>query len=248
MLTDPDRRFARHLALEGFGEAAQATLQKSSVLVVGAGGLGAPLLSYLAAGGIGRIGIIDHDHVELSNLPRQIIYEEGDIGRLKVQAAADRLSELAPYLEVDCYPQRLQEANASAIINRYDLVADGCDHFVTRHLVNRQCWQHGIPLVSASVLGFEGQMLTVIPRADTPCYQCLVPAIPEGPDRCSDTGVLGPVCGVMGSMQAVEVMQVLTQTHDSLAGKWLRYDARSHRLAVSKLSKDPACPICRQPA
>jgi Dinucleotide-utilizing enzymes involved in molybdopterin and thiamine biosynthesis family 2 len=169
-----NRRFARHLILDGFGETTQKKLAAARVLVIGAGGLGSALLSYLAAGGIGKLGIIDHDHVELSNLHRQIVHEYGDIGRLKIESAADRISELSPDCEVEVFAQRLSAQNARAIVSRYDLVADGCDDFATRLVVNAACWAEAIPLVSASAIGYRGQLLSVVPKQKSACYQCLV--------------------------------------------------------------------------
>lgn len=230
--------------LEGFGEQAQAKLQESSVLVIGAGGLGSVTISYLAAAGIGRIGIIDFDHVELSNLHRQIIHEEGDIGRLKIESAADRISELNPHVAVDVYAQRLNAQNARSIIARYDVIADGCDRFDTRLIANAASYSERKILVSASAIGYRGQLLSVNPHDHSACYQCLVPEAPEEPDRCSEVGVLGPVCGIIGSMQAVEIIKQLTGIGDNLTGKWLRYDALNHQHSISAITQEQACPIC----
>lgn len=239
------RRYARQLMLEGFGETAQNTLGASSVLVIGAGGLGSVTLSYLAAAGIGRIGIIDHDHVELSNLHRQIIHEEADINRLKVESAADRISELNPHIAVDIYAQRITAQNARAIISRYDLVADGCDRFETRLAVNAACWAEGKTLVSASAIGYRGQLLSVNPQANSPCYQCLMPEAPSEPDRCSEVGILGPVCGIIGSLQATEVIKQLTGIGENLTGRWLRYDALNHAQSISHIRKNASCAVCQ---
>lgn len=242
---DEARRFARQLMLEGFGERAQRALAASSVLVVGAGGIGSPVLSYLAAAGIGRLGVIDPDHVELSNLHRQIIHEEGDIGRLKVESAADRISELNPHIAVDVYAQRLRGENAAAIVSRYDLVSDGCDRFETRLMVNAACYAAGKTLVSASAIGYRGQLMSVVPTQHSACYQCLVPSAPREPDRCSEVGVLGPVCGVMGSLAAVEIIKQLTGIGTPLTGRWLRYDMLEMTQEIATIGKDPTCPICR---
>ena len=244
MSNDQQRRYIRQTTLAGFGEAAQAKLATASVLMVGAGGLGAACLPYLAAAGIGRIGIIDHDHVELSNLHRQVIYEEADINRLKVQSAADRLSELRHDLDVDVYAQRLTPQNAAAIIARYDLVADGCDRFETRLAVNAACWQQQKTLVSASTIGWQGQLLSVQPAQNSPCYQCLVPEAPSDPDRCSETGVLGALCGITGAMQASEIIKQIAGITPNLTGQWLRYDARSAQSKTATISKNPQCPVC----
>jgi molybdopterin/thiamine biosynthesis adenylyltransferase len=242
---DQQRRYARQRMLDGFGETAQSTLGSSSVLVIGAGGLGSATLSYLAAAGVGRIGIIDHDHVELSHLHRQIIHEDADINRLKVESAADRISELNPHIAVDVYAQRITEQNARAIISRYDLLADGCDRFDTRLAVNAACWAERKTLVSASALGYRGQLLSVSPAEKSACYQCLVPEAPSEPDRCSEVGVLGPLCGIIGSMQATEIIKQLTGIGENLTGRWLRYDALNHTQAISHIRKNPSCAVCR---
>lgn len=239
-----ERRYIRQTTLEDFGEAAQQKLSESSILVIGAGGLGSASLSYLAAAGIGRIGIIDHDHVELSNLHRQIIHEEGDINRPKALSAADRLSELNPHIAVDVHAMRLTQANARSIIARYDLIADGCDNYETRLIANAACWSEGKTLVCASAIGYRGQLLSIVPAENSPCYQCLVPEAPNEPDRCSEVGVLGPLCGIIGSMQATEVIKQLTEIGESLTGKWLRYDARMHDMRISTINKNSECPIC----
>lgn len=240
MMNDP-RRYARHILLPEIGEAGQQKLADSAVLVIGAGGLGSAVIAYLAAAGIGRIGIIDHDHVELSNLQRQIIHEDGDIGRLKVESAADRISELNPHCAVDIYPRRLVAENAASIIARYTIVADGCDNFTTRLIVNAACMQSGIPLVSAAVKAFEGQLMTFPADGTSPCYQCFVPESPPEAS-CKETGVIGPLCGVMGSMQALEVIKALLGL-PTLSGKLLRYDALTHRQRISTLPRNAECPL-----
>lgn len=244
-LTDNDRRrYARQLMLEGFGEAAQSRLAGASVLVIGAGGLGSVTLSYLAAAGIGRLGIIDFDHVELSNLHRQIIHEQADVGRLKIESAADRVSELNQDVAVEVYAQRLSERNAAGLVSRYDLVADGCDRFDARLAANAACYAAGVTLVSAAALGWRGHLLSVVPSERSPCYRCLVPEAPDEPDRCSEVGILGPLCGIIGSMQAMEILRQLTGTGEPLTGRWLRYDARTHRQSIATIERDPHCPVC----
>ncbi len=242
---DAARRYARQIMLNEFGDTAQKALSASSVLVIGAGGLGSATLSYLAAAGVGRIGIIDHDHVELSNLHRQIIHEDADINRLKVESAADRISELNPHVAVDVYAQRITEQNARAIIARYDVVADGCDRFETRLVVNNACWAEQKTLISASAIGYRGQLLSVNPRENSACYQCLMPEAPSEPDRCSEVGVLGPVCGIIGSMQATEIVKQITGLGDNLTGRWLRYDALGPDQTISRIRKNPSCAVCQ---
>lgn len=245
MLCDPDqRRYARQLMLAEIGVPGQQRLAESSVLIVGAGGLGSVVIAYLAAAGVGRIGVIDHDHVELSNLQRQIIHEQADCGRLKVESAADRISELNPQVRVDVFPRRLNEQNAQSILRGYDVVADGCDDFATRQHVNAACTALAIPLVSAAVKGFVGQLSVFHPAAGSACYRCLVPDVPPRADTCREVGVVGPTCGTFGSLQAMEVMKLLLGRGDTLLGKLLRYDLLSHRQSVGTILTDPACPIC----
>lgn len=238
------RRFSRHIMLDAIGETGQQALLNASVLVVGAGGLGAALIAYLGAAGVGRIGIIDHDHVELSNLHRQIIHEQADVGRLKVESAADRLSELSPDTQVDIYPQRLGDHNTS-IIARYDMVADGCDNFATRFAVNRACIHLKKPLVSAAIKGFSGQLMTIKAFGDdpTPCYQCFVPEVPNEANTCREVGVIGPLCGILGSLQALEVMKVILGL-PILTHRLLRYDAMTNQQQLVALTRDPDCKAC----
>lgn len=243
---DDARRYSRQTMLPEIGEAGQQRLSESKVLVIGAGGLGAAVLSYLAAAGVGTLGIADGDHVELSNLNRQIIHEHGDIGRLKVESAADRISELNPDIRVDVYPRRITAENAASYIRNYDLVVDGCDNFQTRFVVHEACLQLKKPLVSAAVRGWSGQISTfkAYLGGAHPCYRCLVPDIPPQPNNCSETGVIGPLVGVMGSMQAVEAIKELLGAGESLSGQLVRYDALSGQFSKTLLKADPACPCC----
>lgn len=246
MLSDSDlRRYARQIMLSDIGQEGQLRLANSSVLVVGAGGLGSVVIAYLAAAGVGRIGVIDHDHVELSNLQRQIIHEDADCGRLKVESAADRISEINPQVKVDLFPRRLNAQNAQSIVRGYDVVADGCDDFETRHAANAACAALGIALVSAAVTGFAGQLAVFHPAQGTACYRCFVPEIPPRANACREVGVVGPACGVLGSLQAMEVMKLLLKRDDALLGKLLRYDVLSHRQTLSDIVADPTCPVCK---
>jgi len=182
MNLDQQRRYARQIMLAEVGEAGQQKLLDACVLIIGAGGLGSALISYLAAAGVGTIGIIDPDRVELSNLARQIIHETGDIGRLKVESASDRIAEINPEVKVTTYPFALTEANAAEVMADYDLIADGCDNFATRFVVNRTCLTLKKPLVSAAIAGWQGQVITVAPHLipGSACYQCFVsPEVPE---------------------------------------------------------------------
>lgn len=241
------RRYARHLLIPEIGEAGQQKLLESSVLVIGAGGLGAAALSYLAAAGIGRIGIVDHDHVELSNLNRQIIHESGDVGRRKVESATDRISEINPECRVETYAEKLNDDNSAIIIKgSWNIVLDGCDNFPTRFVVNAACHAANLPLISGAVRGLEGQITTFTSYrgAGYPCYRCLVPELPPDRNDCAEGGILGPVVGVIGSLMAVEAIKEITGLGESLSGRLLRYDAGTARWRESTLSKDPECPVC----
>lgn len=244
-LSDDDlRRYARQIMLPEMGPAGQLKLQSSSVLVIGAGGLGSAVIPYLTAAGVGKIGVIDHDHVELSNLQRQILFEHADQGRLKVESAADRISEMNPHTEVVVYPRRVTAENATYLLRGYDAVADGSDNFVTRLAVNAACVQLKIPLVSAAVKGFEGQLSSFDPHHDGACYQCLVPQIPPTPNNCTQVGVMGALCGIMGSMQALEIIKHLLQLPNLLQGKLLRFDGMNYRQRISTITQNPECPVC----
>ena len=183
--------------------------------------------------------------MELSNLPRQVIHETGDIGRLKVESAADRIAELNPEVKVTTYPFALTAENATEIISNHTIVADGCDHFGTRFIVNRTCLAHHIPLVSAAIAGWQGQLMTIAPHLslETGCYECF--AHPEAPEAntCLESGIIGPLAGIIGSMQALEVVNCILG-RPALLGKIARYDARTMEQRVSSLGVDPACPVC----
>lgn len=204
---DLQRRYARQIMLPEVGAAGQQKLLNARVLIVGAGGLGAPLITYLATSGIGHLGIIDDDRVELSNLPRQTLFETGDIGRLKVDAASDRVAELNPACHVTTYPFPLAAENARDIIASYDVVADGCDNFATRFLVNDTCVALGKPLVSAAISGFDGQVMTVMDGSAD--YRALVHPDALDANTCKESGVIAPLAGLVGSMQTLEVLRVL---------------------------------------
>jgi molybdopterin/thiamine biosynthesis adenylyltransferase len=247
-LTDEELdRYARHLVLRQVGGPGQARIRNSRVLVVGAGGLGSPVALYLAAAGIGRIGLVDDDRVSLSNLQRQILFRTADVGRPKVEAGAEALGALNPGVRVDMHPVRLTSANALALIADYDLIADGSDNFATRFLLNDACFFAGKTLVSAAVTEFEGQLATYKGHMrGYPCYRCLFPAPPpEGTvPSCSETGVLGAAAGVMGSLQALEVLKEAAGLETGLAGKILVYKALGTEFHTARLPKDPGCPLC----
>ena len=241
-------RYARHIILPEIGGAGQAALLRSRVLVIGAGGLGSALLLYLAAAGIGTLGVVDDDAVDLSNLQRQIIHDTGKIGTAKVASAAERMRALNPDVKVEAHAVRLTADNAADLVGRYDMVADGSDNFATRYIVNDACVLAGKPLISAAILRFEGQLSTFVSggAGDGPCYRCLYPEPP--PDdmvpSCAQAGVLGALAGVMGSLQAIEVIKQLLGLGNGLAGRLLLYDALGHGFRTLTVKRDPDCALC----
>lgn len=245
-LTDDQiERYARHLILKEVGGPGQQKLLKSKVLVIGAGGLGSPLLMYLAAAGIGTLGIIDHDRVDLSNLQRQIVHMTSSIGQNKVTSAKEMIKNINPDINVVTYHERLADDNAEKIISEFDIVADGCDNFTTRFLVNDICIMQKKPLISGALSQFDGQISTFKGyQSDKPCYRCLVPDHPKGVLSCAEAGILGAVAGVVGTMQAVEVLKELLNIGDSLAGKLVIYDSLSATSRTIRLPKDPGCKYC----
>ncbi len=246
MNSDHLRRYARHIVLPEVGEAGQAKLLSSSVLVVGAGGLGSVAIGYLAAMGVGRIGIVDPDRVELSNLQRQVLFETGDIGRLKVEASADRVEEVNPEITVEAYPFALDADNAPQMVARYDLVIDGSDNFATRFAVHGACRHEKKTLVSAAISGFSAQASSfkAYLGAPHPCYRCLVPDVPEREITCAQEGIVGALAGVMGSMQALEAVKELLGIGESLSGWLVLYDALSAQWRRTRLPRDPECKEC----
>lgn len=246
------QRYARHILLDEIGGRGQARLLASRVLVVGAGGLGSPLLLYLAAAGVGTIGIVDSDQVDLSNLQRQIVHPTARIGEAKVASARATLAAINPEIRVIEHQFRLDAANADRLIAGYDIVADGSDNFPTRFLVNDACFFGRKPLVSGAILRFDGQVATFKPYASDPdgghlpCYRCLYggpPPVGEVPS-CAEAGVLGAFCGVVGSLQATEVIKELLGIGDSLAGWLLILDALGSRFRKVRVKADPGCPLC----
>jgi len=241
---DQIRRYARHIILPEMGGAGQARLLGAKVLVVGAGGLGSPLILYLAAAGVGCIGVVDDDTVDLTNLQRQVIHTTGRIGQAKADSAKAMVAEINPEVTVVPHRLRLDSVNALEIIGGYDIVADGSDNFPTRFLINDACYLAGKPLVSAAVLRFDGQLATF--KAGGPCYRCLYPDLP--PDdlipSCAQAGVLGAMAGVMGSLQAVEVCKEILGIGESLSGGLLIVEALSTTFRKVRLKPDPACPLC----
>ena len=241
-------RYARHLILDEVGEDGQTALLRARVLVIGAGGLGSPLILYLAAAGVGTIGVVDDDVVELSNLQRQVIHATERIGTSKVESVAATVATVNPDVTIVRHDCRIGPANVLDIIGDYDVVADGSDNFDTRYLMNDACYLSRKPLVTAALLRFEGQMF-LFERDDEsrpPCYRCVFtePPDPALVPRCEQAGILGSICGVMGSLQATEVLKALLGLGDSLRGQMLIYDALGPVFRRIRLSRDPACRLC----
>lgn len=238
------RRYARHIILPEVGGTGQARLLRSKVLVIGAGGLGSPVVLYLAAAGVGTIGVIDDDEVDLSNLQRQVLHATSRIGMAKVESAQAAAAEINPDVRIVPHRLRLEKDNALELISQYDVVADGSDNFPTRFLVNDACRFAGKPLVSAAILRFDGQLATY--KQGGPCYRCLFrePPPPGQIPSCAEAGVLGAIAGTMGSLQATEVLKELLGVGDSLSGSLLIYDALSTGFRKVKVRPDPGCPLC----
>lgn len=245
-LTGPERtRYARHLLLPGFGASAQRRLRAARVLVVGAGGLGSPALLYLAAAGVGRIGVVDDDAVELTNLQRQVIHTVDEVGRPKTGSAARAVAALNPDVEVVEHRARLGAGNALDVLADYDLVLDGADSFATRYLVGDACVRLGMPHVWGSVYRYDGQA-SVWFAGEGPCYRCVFPAEPPAGSvpSCSTGGVLGTTCGVIGSVMAGEAVKLVTGVGEPLVGRLLLHDALRQEWGSLPVSADPGCPVC----
>jgi molybdopterin/thiamine biosynthesis adenylyltransferase/rhodanese-related sulfurtransferase len=238
-------RYSRHLLLPGVTLEGQKRLKGARVLCVGAGALGAPLGLYLAAAGVGRLGLVDFDTVELSNLQRQILYSSSDVGRPKVEAARERLLGLNPEVEVVTHAEKLTSENALELIGQYDLVADGSDNFPTRYLVNDACVLLGKPLVHGSIYQFAGQV-SVFDARRGPCYRCLFPQPPppELVPSCADGGVLGVLPGIIGSLQALEVLKLILGLGEPLLGRVVLFDALAFSFKELALRRDPHCAVC----
>lgn len=234
------KQYSRHLLLDKIGDEGQLKLKKAKVLVIGAGGLGCPILQYLAAAGVGTLGIIDSDHVDQSNLQRQVLYSHSEIGTNKAKAAAERLSQLNPYIQFDVYEFSLNNSNALGLFRDYDIIVDGSDNFPTRYLVNDACVLTDKPLVFGSIFKFEGQV-SVFNFNKGPTYRCLFPNPPKPGDvpNCSEIGVLGVLPGIIGSLQANEVLKLICEIGDPLSGKLLTFDALSLNQQIFSFSKNP---------
>jgi molybdopterin/thiamine biosynthesis adenylyltransferase len=234
-------RYARHLVLREVGGPGQQKLKGASVLIVGAGGLGSPAALYLAAAGVGTVMLADPDVVDRSNLQRQIIYAEADVGQPKAEAAADRLAAPNPHILVAGYDGAFDAESADELVAGVDLVLDGTDDFATRFAVNAACVRHGKTLVSGAIGRWTGQIGVF---AGQPCYQCLVPEIPPEAETCAVVGVVGALAGVIGSMMALEAVKLIVGAGEPLAGRLLIYDSLAGETRTVRVGADPACPVC----
>jgi molybdopterin/thiamine biosynthesis adenylyltransferase/rhodanese-related sulfurtransferase len=241
-------RYGRHLIMPEFGIEGQRRLKASSVLIIGTGGLGSPLALYLAAAGVGRIGLVDYDVVDETNLQRQIVHGQSSIGVTKVDSAERRLRDLNPFLIIDKYNVPLTSENALDILAPYDVIVDGTDNFPTRYLVNDACVKLGKPNVYGSILRFEGQ-LSVFYAQEGPCYRCMFPEPPPPGlvPNCAEAGVLGVLPGVIGTMQATEAIKLITGIGEPMVGRMLLYDASDMTFTTIKVRKNPNCPVCGIP-
>jgi adenylyltransferase/sulfurtransferase len=238
------RRYSRHLILPEVGGSGQRKLLSSKVLIVGAGGLGSPAALYLAAAGVGTLGVVDFDTVDLSNLQRQILHHMHDLGRPKVQSAVDTIADLNPDVKVVPYQEALSSGNVRTIFSEYDVIVNGSDNFPTRYLANDACVFLKKPLVDGSIFKFEGQATVFLPGHG--CYRCLYPAPPPPGvvPSCAEAGVLGVICGVIASIQGVETIKLLLGLGESLAGRLVFFDALGMEFRHVKYRRDPECPVC----
>jgi len=248
LTTEQRARYSRHLVLSGVGEAGQRRLLDARVILIGAGGLGSPAALYLAAAGVGTIGLVDNDVVDASNLQRQVIHDRDRVGTEKVESARLRIAALNPDVKVEPYAGRLDASNALELLTGYDVIVDGADNFPTRYLVNDAAMHLGIPVVHGSVLRYEGQASVFSPY-EGPCYRCLFrqPPPPELAPSCAEAGVLGALPGIVGSIQAMEALKLLLGLGDTLSGRLLIYDALGQTFRTLRLDRDPECPACADP-
>lgn len=239
-------RYSRQMILPGMGGKGQRKLAEAKIFIMGAGGLGSPSALYLAAAGVGTIGLADFDRVELHNLQRQILHRTPDVGLLKVESGKKNLESLNPEVTVQIYPERINSANIRGIIREYDLVLDGSDNFPTRFLVNDACFFEEKTLISGAILRFDGQLTTFKPHAGGPCYRCLFPEPPRPGvvPSCQEAGVLGAVAGVIGVLQANEALKEILGIGTGMAGRFLVYNALALSFHEAKLQKSPHCPLC----
>lgn len=246
MLPEELARYSRQIILPGFGREAQERLRESRVLVVGLGGLGSPASLYLAAAGVGTLGLADFDRVEAHNLHRQVIHSESSLGQTKLESATRRLRELNRHVHLRQHPEGIRVENALSLFADYDVIVDGSDNFPTRYLVNDAAVLAGKPLVYGSIFQFEGQVSVFDPARGAPCYRCLFPEMPAPGEvpNCAEAGVLGALCGVIGSWQALEAIKLLTGLGEPLRGRLLSLDALAFRPRVLQIQRDIDCPVC----
>ena len=238
---DEIERYARHILLKDIGGAGQKRLKSASIALIGAGGIGSPAGLYLAAAGVGRIGLIDDDAVSLSNLQRQILFASDDVEKPKVEAAAHRLSTLNPHVEIETHAVRLNAENGADLLVSYDLILDGSDNFATRFCVNDLAFRLEKPLISAAVGRWTGQIGIFTGR---PCYRCLVPDMPVHEETCAQAGIVGALTGVMGAMAALEAIKMITHAGRALVGRLLIYEGLTGESRCLSLPPDPSCPVC----
>ena len=239
-------RYSRHIILKEIGVAGQKKLMAGSVLIIGAGGLGAPAALYLAAAGVGRIGIVDADNVDLSNLQRQIIHATPDIGKPKVESARESMTAINPEVKVEAYPEFVTAANILDLVKGYDFVIDGTDNFPAKFLINDACVMAGKPFSHAGIIRFKGQLMTVVPRQG-PCYRCVFknPPPPDAVPTCRQAGVIGAMAGVIGSLQALEAVKYLTGVGELLVGRLLTFDGLKGEFRTIKLpARGDGCAVC----
>ena len=239
-------RYARHIILREIGGPGQKKLKDAKVLVIGAGGLGSPALMYLAAAGVGTIGVVDDDEVDASNLQRQVIHGDSDIGRPKVHSAADQMRDINPFVDIRTYQRRLGAEDAADLLTEYDLVLDGTDNFTTRYLANAAAVEQGKPLISGALSQWEGQVSVFHPSKGGPCYQCVFPEAPAPglAPSCAEAGVIGPLPGVVGSMMAVEAVKQITGAGAVMRGQMLIYDALWGETRSIRVKARADCPVC----
>jgi adenylyltransferase/sulfurtransferase len=238
-------RYSRQIMLPQVDVAGQEKLLGAHALVIGAGGLGSPAAIYLAAAGVGQLTIVDDDVVELSNLQRQILHHDADIGKQKTASARETLATINPEVTVTAIPERLQGENLESVISSVDVVLDCSDNFATRFAVNAACVKHRTPLVSGAAVRLEGQLAVFLPgKEDSPCYSCLYREGEEEDQTCSENGVLSPIVGIIGSLQAMEAIKVILALGETLSGRLVVFDAMTHEWRILKVPRDPDCPVC----
>src|SRR4051812_4392932 len=246
MTKDEQLRYSRHMIMPEVGAEGQRRLNQARVLCIGAGGLGSPAALYLAAAGIGTLGLVDFDDVDLSNLQRQILHGTKDVGRSKLESARDRLRDLNPEIDVALHESRFSSQNAAELVSQYDVVVDGCDNFPTRYLSSDVCVWARKPNVYGSVFRFEGQATVFAPHLGGPCYRCLFPEPPPpgAAPSCAEAGVLGVLPGIIGLIQATEALKLIVGAGESLAGRLLHFDALKMKFREFNLRRDPQCAVC----